>query len=322
MVGTKDGFSNRRYAAVRVQAGLSAEPNGAGAVSFQVNVNPGQAGFPVIIQRYNGTAWVQAGTGATSGEGAAAGWGDVLTGLPAGAHTFRAYVGNFTDGGTADEKADFASATNLIIANYSNNVRVTVAGSPATDSTAPSGSNPVPNPTIADPDGGPVDNPNPSPSSSSPSPSPSTSKPPVTPTKPPATPTKPPAAPAGPAVGSVQFTRIQFNAPGKDTRKNKSINGEYYKLTNKTNKTINLKGWTVRDRAGNLYRFTSTYNLGAGKSVIVHTGKGTNKSTVRYWGKTKHVWNNGGDTATLRTPANKTIDTCRWTKPGKGWSAC
>ncbi|WP_328462116.1 lamin tail domain-containing protein [Actinoplanes sp. NBC_00393] len=316
MVGTDDGFSNRRYSAVRVQPVFTANVAEAGTVSFNVGVNPGQAGFPITIERYTSNGWTAVDNGLSN----AAGWGNQVTGLPAGSHTFRAFVGSLENGESV--KAGYADPLNLIIANYSINLRVDVPGSPATNGPAPSEGNPVPNPAIADPDGGPVDNPNPtnpspSPSRSSANPSPSPSKPTTTPPKP----TTPPAPPA-PAVGSVQFTRIQFNAPGKDTKKNKSLNGEYFRITNKTKKTINLKGWTVRDAAGNLYRFTTTLNLRAANSVIVRTGKGTSSSSLRYWGRTSHVWNNGGDTAYLRTGAGKTIDTCRWTKPGKGYTVC
>jgi hypothetical protein len=126
---------------------------------------------------------------------------------------------------------------------------------------------------------------------------------------------KPPVAPAQPAAGSVQFTKIRYDSPGRDTRTNKSINGEWFRLTNKTNKTINLKSWTVRDAAGHLYTFKTAHWLGAGKNVYVHTGKGTNGKPVgdRYWGSANYVWNNAGDTATLRSSANKSIDTCKWT---------
>lgn len=125
-----------------------------------------------------------------------------------------------------------------------------------------------------------------------------------------------------PAVGSVQFTRIRYNAPGTDTRTAKSINGEYAQLTNRSSKTVDLAGWTVRDAAGNLYRFAGSYRLGTGRSVTLRSGTGTNTATTRYWGMNRHVWNNGGDTATLRTDTGKTIDSCRWTGAGAGHTGC
>ncbi len=129
-----------------------------------------------------------------------------------------------------------------------------------------------------------------------------------------------PAVPT-PAVGSVQFTRAQYNSPGTDTGSNTSLNNEWVRLTNKTKSTMNLKGWTVRDAANHVYTFTSTFNLGAGKSVTLHTGKGTNTSANRYWARTGYIWNNGGDTAILRTAAGKTIDSCKWGN-GSGVTNC
>ena len=73
-----------------------------------------------------------------------------------------------------------------------------------------------------------------------------------------------------------------------------------------------LKGWTVRDAANHVYTF-GIFTLGAGKSVVLRTGKGTNTGTTRYWGLGWHVWNNTGDTAYLRNSAGTAMDTCRWT---------
>ena len=53
--------------------------------------------------------------------------------------------------------------------------------------------------------------------------------------------------------------------------------------------------------------------LGAGKTVKIHTGKGTNTSANRYWNQSWYVWNNsGGDSATLRTPSSAFVDKCAW----------
>ena len=134
-------------------------------------------------------------------------------------------------------------------------------------------------------------------------------------------PSSTPPKPTTPATGSVQFTKIQYNSPGVDTGSTTSLNGEWFRLTNKTSATVDLKLWTVRDAANNTYTFWSSFRLGGGKSVYVHTGKGSNRSTDRYWGRAGHVWDNGGDTATLRTAAGKTIDSCKW-KAGSGTTNC
>jgi hypothetical protein len=132
-----------------------------------------------------------------------------------------------------------------------------------------------------------------------------------------------PTAPA-PKAGDVQLTKIVYDSPGRDTGSTTSLNAEYVRLTNKTGHALNLKNWTLRDASGNVYKFSATYSLGAGKVVYVRTGKGTNgrpASNHRYWGRTGYVWNNGGDTATLRSSAGKTIDTCKY-RTGKGTTYC
>jgi hypothetical protein len=51
--------------------------------------------------------------------------------------------------------------------------------------------------------------------------------------------------------------------------------------------------------------------------VTVHTGKGTNGkpgAADRYWGSGNYIWNNTGDTATLRSATGKTINTCKFKK--------
>jgi hypothetical protein len=126
-------------------------------------------------------------------------------------------------------------------------------------------------------------------------------------TPPAPTPTPTPTPPA-PKAGEVQFTKIQYHGPS-------GLNNEWVRLTNKTSRTINLKGWTIKDAAGNTYTFSTSYSVGPGKYVYLHTGKGTNgkpDAQHRYWGKTAYIWNNGGDTATLRA-GSTTIDSCKWT---------
>ncbi|HEY0697698.1 MAG TPA: lamin tail domain-containing protein [Micromonospora sp.] len=112
------------------------------------------------------------------------------------------------------------------------------------------------------------------------------------------------------------ITKVYYNSPGSDTGSNSSLNAEYVRLTNKRSYTINLKYWTLRDKAGYIYRFSSDYRLAPGYSVYIHTGKGTNTSTHRYWGRSWYVWNNTGDAAYLRNSAGTSIDSCSWGSSG------
>nr|BFE68038.1 hypothetical protein GCM10020092_013390 [Actinoplanes digitatis] len=116
-----------------------------------------------------------------------------------------------------------------------------------------------------------------------------------------------PTTPA-PKAGDVLLSKIVYNSPGKDTGSNTSLNAEYVRLLNTTKATINLKGWTVRDAAGHVYTVTTDQRVAVGAYVYLHTGKGTNgrpDARHRYWNRTGYVWNNGGDTAYLRTPAKQ-----------------
>jgi hypothetical protein len=118
------------------------------------------------------------------------------------------------------------------------------------------------------------------------------------------------------APPAVQFTKVQYNSPGSDTRTNTSLNGEWFQLTNKTKKPVSLAGWTVKDVAGHTYKLSGS--LKAGAALTVHTGRGTaNKpSGHRYWGSKSYIWNNTGDTATLRTGKGGIVHKCVWGSSG------
>jgi hypothetical protein len=125
------------------------------------------------------------------------------------------------------------------------------------------------------------------------------------------------AAPAAQAATpAIQITKVYYNSPGSDTGSNSSLNAEWVRLTNKRSYTINLKYWTLRDKTGYKYTFSGDYRLAPGYNVYIHSGKGTNTSYHRYWGRSWYVWNNTGDTAYLRNSAGTLIDSCSWGSSG------
>jgi hypothetical protein len=150
-----------------------------------------------------------------------------------------------------------------------------------------------------------------------------TPKPTATPTPKPPVITPPPAIPAAPRVGDVRFSLVQYDAPGTDRANNAGYNAEYIRITNYTTRTINLKYWTVKDRAGNTYRFNTDFHLRRSANVYLLTGKGVDgtPSNFRFWGKKGYIWNNTGDAAYLRTGSNKLIDSCSW-GDGNGKTYC
>lgn len=42
--------------------------------------------------------------------------------------------------------------------------------------------------------------------------------------------------------------------------------------------------------------------------MTVHTGQGQDTAAHRYWGRDREVWNNEGDTATLRDADGRLVD--------------
>jgi competence protein ComEC len=67
-----------------------------------------------------------------------------------------------------------------------------------------------------------------------------------------------------------------------------------------------LQGCAISDASIHVYTFPS-FVLAAGATVTVHTGPGTNTAMDLYWGLGSSVWNNTGDTATLKRPDGTVI---------------
>ena len=119
----------------------------------------------------------------------------------------------------------------------------------------------------------------------------------------------------------IQFRLIYYNSPGSDTGSNSSLNAEFVTLKNTGTTSRNLTGWTVEDLAGHVYTF-GNFTLRPGWKVRIHTGRGTNTSTDRYWGRRAYVWNNTGDKAKLHTAAGTWKDSCSWGSGGPGFLYC
>lgn len=122
------------------------------------------------------------------------------------------------------------------------------------------------------------------------------------------------------AAPVVRFSGVQYDSPGSDTGSNTSLNAEWARVTNYGKRSRTLTGWTIRDPEGHVYKFP-TFKLGPGKSVRLHTGRGSNTRTDLYWRQGNYVWNNTGDKAILKNKAKVTIDTCKW-GDGGGYTSC
>ncbi len=124
------------------------------------------------------------------------------------------------------------------------------------------------------------------------------------------------------AAPAIQITKIQYNSPGTDTDENKSLNGEWVRIKNTASSSKTLTGWTLRDAADHIYTFPAT-TLGAGASLYVHTGSGSNSSSRRYWGQDWHVWNNSGEEKVrLKNKSGTLIDSCDYKGTDDGFKTC
>ncbi|WP_406291724.1 lamin tail domain-containing protein [Streptomyces sp. NBC_00624] len=110
---------------------------------------------------------------------------------------------------------------------------------------------------------------------------------------------------------SVVLGDIQYDSPGRDDWSNRSLNREWVEVTNTGRRAVDLRGWTLWDREGNLYRF-GDLRLASRATVRVHTGRGNDTRRDVYQDSRDYIWSNYADKATLRDDHGRTVDTHSW----------
>ena len=74
-----------------------------------------------------------------------------------------------------------------------------------------------------------------------------------------------------------------------------------------------MTGWTLLDDAATPHTYTfGAFTLAIGASVMVHTGVGVDTAADVYWNRGSSVWNDGGDTATLKDTGGVIMDSETW----------
>ncbi|MFI8193726.1 lamin tail domain-containing protein [Streptomyces sp. NPDC085946] len=131
------------------------------------------------------------------------------------------------------------------------------------------------------------------------------------------------AAPAQAAEydSALKVRGIQYDAPGRDSNSCSTGNTdeEYLTIENySSSTTVNLKGYVVKDAAGNRFAFTATHYLQPGDHVKLRGGHGTDSdgSNVVYRDNCNFLWNNDRDTIYLYKPSGSRADVHSYTKSG------
>ncbi|CAL9338132.1 lamin tail domain-containing protein [Streptomyces sp. enrichment culture] len=131
------------------------------------------------------------------------------------------------------------------------------------------------------------------------------------------------AAPAQAAeyTSALKVRGVQYDAPGRDSNKCSGGNTHQEYLTVKNyskTKKVNLRGYVVKDAAGNRFTFTANHYLEPGDYVKLRGGHGTDsdKKNVAYRNNCNFLWNNDKDTIYLIKPSGSRADVHTYTKRG------
>ncbi|WP_406223390.1 lamin tail domain-containing protein [Streptomyces canus] len=118
---------------------------------------------------------------------------------------------------------------------------------------------------------------------------------------------------------ALKIKGVQYDAPGRDSNSCATGNTDEEYLTIKNysrTATVNLKGYVVKDAAGNKFTFTASHSLQPGDYVKLRGGRGddSDAKNVVYRDNCNFMWNNDKDTIYLYKPSGSHADTHAYTK--------
>ncbi|WP_406193246.1 MULTISPECIES: lamin tail domain-containing protein [unclassified Streptomyces] len=120
---------------------------------------------------------------------------------------------------------------------------------------------------------------------------------------------------------ALKIRGIQYDAPGSDSNNCRTGNTDEEYLTIKnysSGTTVNLKGYVVKDKAGNRFAFTANHYLQPGDYVKLRGGNGSDSDAknVVYRDNCNFLWNNDKDSIYLYKPSGAGADSHSYTKSG------
>ena len=114
----------------------------------------------------------------------------------------------------------------------------------------------------------------------------------------------------GGVSGPLLITTVHADAAGDDRH---NPNGEYVRVCNVSDSSVELEGFRIQDAADHRYVFPEGI-LDPGYTALLLSGKGQDVTRrgqlLFHWGNGP-IWNNDGDTASLFDPSGKPIDSFR-----------
>lgn len=120
---------------------------------------------------------------------------------------------------------------------------------------------------------------------------------------------------------ALKIRGIQYDAPGSDSNRCSGGNTaeEYLTIKNYSRSTtVNLKGYVVKDAAGNKFTITASHTLQPGDYVKLRGGNGSDSDTknVVYRDNCNFMWNNDKDTIYVYKPSGSRADVHSYTRSG------
>jgi competence protein ComEC len=105
-------------------------------------------------------------------------------------------------------------------------------------------------------------------------------------------------------TSGLAVAEINYDAAGDDRE---NLNDEYVVLENTGTEPVDLSGWTLRDDAGATYTFPEGTTIDSGAELTLRTGSGDDTATELYWGSSRPIWNNDGDTVIVTNAAGEEV---------------
>jgi hypothetical protein len=114
-------------------------------------------------------------------------------------------------------------------------------------------------------------------------------------------------------VSTLDITKIVYKAG--------TTNGEYVQIKNLTGTPVDMDGFKLTNKKKVTFTFPNFTLPGKG-NVKVKSGIGSDSGTSLFWDRSKPVWNNTSDTATLKRPDATVANTCSYNNGAITYATC